>query len=110
MDDLRKFARYFLPYKVELIIGLTCVLASVVFNLYIPIIVGHAIDENWGQVMIGQGIMPRSWSPLADNVPGQDVGPFLDTLAKSYRVKAETLPSHRDFVTSMTGDALEKHA
>jgi tryptophan halogenase len=68
------------------------------------------LDDSWGQVMIGQGILPQSWSPLADNVPGQDVGPFLDTLAKSYRVKAETLPGHRDFVTSMTGEALEKHA
>lgn len=68
------------------------------------------LDDSWGQVMIGQGIMPHSWSPLADNVPGQDVGPFLDTLAKSYRVKAETLPSHRDFVRSLTGEALEKHA
>jgi len=68
------------------------------------------LDDSWGQVMIGQGIIPHSWSPLADNVPGQDVGPFLDTLARSYRVKAETLPSHRDFVMSMTGDALEKHA
>lgn len=68
------------------------------------------LDDSWGQVMLGEGIMPQSWSPLADNVPGQDVGPFLDTLAKSYRVKAETLPSHRDFVTSMTGEALEKQA
>jgi ATP-binding cassette subfamily B protein len=50
MDDLRKFARYFLPYKVELTIGIICIAASVVFNLYIPIIVGHAIDENWAQV------------------------------------------------------------
>ncbi len=50
MDDLRKFARYFLPYKVELAIGIACILASVVFNLYIPIIVGHAIDANWVEI------------------------------------------------------------
>ena len=50
MDDLRKFARYFLPYKVELTIGIACILASVVFNLYIPIIVGHAIDANWTEI------------------------------------------------------------
>jgi ATP-binding cassette, subfamily B, multidrug efflux pump len=55
MDDLRKFARYFLPYKVELTTGIICILASVVFNLYIPLIVGKAIDANWGQV---------SWSRL----------------------------------------------
>ena len=55
MGDLRKFARYFLPYKVELTTGIICIVASVVFNLYIPIIVGHAIDANWSQV---------SWSRL----------------------------------------------
>lgn len=50
MDDLRKFARYFLPYKVELVTGLACILASVVFNLYIPIIVGQAVDANWPEI------------------------------------------------------------
>src|ERR1041385_3421332 len=55
MDDLRKFARYFIPYKIELIVGIACIVASVVFNLYIPIIVGHAIDANWTQI---------SWSRL----------------------------------------------
>jgi ATP-binding cassette subfamily B multidrug efflux pump len=50
MDDLRKFARYFLPYKLELAIGIACILASVVFSLYIPIIVGQAIDANWSEI------------------------------------------------------------
>src|SRR6266550_8827707 len=50
MDDLRRFARYFLPYKVELTTGIICILASVVFNLYIPLIVGKAIDANWNEV------------------------------------------------------------
>ncbi len=56
MDDLRKFARYFLPYKVELTTGIACILASVVFNLFIPLIVGQAIDANWSDV---------TWSRLA---------------------------------------------
>ena len=50
MDDLRKFWRYFLPYKVSLTIGIACILASVVFNLYIPLIVGQAVDANWSEV------------------------------------------------------------
>jgi tryptophan halogenase len=66
------------------------------------------LDESWGQVMIGQGIMPESWSPLADNVPGEDIGPFLDSLAESYRVKAESLPTHREFVASMVGDRVRE--
>ena len=55
MDDLRKFARYFLPYKISLITGILCIFASVVFNLVIPLIVGQAVDENWTEV---------SWSKL----------------------------------------------
>ena len=67
------------------------------------------LDDSWGQVMIGQGIVPESWSPLADNVPGEDIGPFLESVAKSYRVKAETLPTHRQFVASMIGNAVKEH-
>ncbi len=50
MHDLRKFARYFRPYKAELTIGIICIAAGVVFNLYIPLIVGKAIDENWTEI------------------------------------------------------------
>ncbi|MBS0480216.1 MAG: tryptophan 7-halogenase [Proteobacteria bacterium] len=68
------------------------------------------LDDSWGQVMIGQGIMPRTWSPLADNVSEADLGPFLDTIAKACRVKAEALPPHRDFVAAVIGHPLEKNA
>ena len=50
MDDLRTFGRYFLPYKIELATGIICILASVVASLYIPIIVGQAIDANWNEI------------------------------------------------------------
>ncbi len=50
MHDLKKFVRYFLPYKLSLTIGVLCILASVLFNLYIPLIVGQAIDANWTKV------------------------------------------------------------
>ena len=47
MDDLRRFAHYFRPYKVALITGILSILASVLFKLYIPLIVGNAVDANW---------------------------------------------------------------
>ncbi len=50
MDDLRKFWRYFLPYKITLAAGVACILASVIFNLCIPLIVGQAVDANWSEV------------------------------------------------------------
>ena len=55
MDDLRKFWHYFRPYKASLIVGIACIFASVVASLYIPQIVGQAIDVNWNDV---------SWSRL----------------------------------------------
>ncbi|HEX8176084.1 MAG TPA: ABC transporter ATP-binding protein [Pyrinomonadaceae bacterium] len=45
MKDLRKFARYFRPYKSSLIIGILCIVASVAFGLMIPYIVGQAVDD-----------------------------------------------------------------
>ena len=66
------------------------------------------LDDSWGQVLIGQGILPGSWSPLADNVPGDDIGPFLDSVAKSYRAKAESLPTHRQFVDAMMAQATQQ--
>ena len=50
MDDLRKFARYFRKYKLQLTIGIACIFASVVVGLFIPLIVGQAIDANWTEV------------------------------------------------------------
>lgn len=50
MEDLKKFTRYFRPYKLELVLGITCILASVVASLYIPLIVGSAIDANWTEI------------------------------------------------------------
>ncbi|MEK6282440.1 MAG: ABC transporter ATP-binding protein [Acidobacteriota bacterium] len=50
MDDLRKFWRYLRPHKLELALGIACIFASVICNLYIPLIVGQAIDANWSEV------------------------------------------------------------
>lgn len=61
------------------------------------------LDDSWGQVMIGQGIEPQGWSPLADNVPAEDLGPFLASLAKAYQTRAQALPLHADFVARMAG-------
>ncbi|HEX8635249.1 MAG TPA: ABC transporter ATP-binding protein [Pyrinomonadaceae bacterium] len=44
MDDLKKFSLYFRPYKKELIAGVLTILASVVAGLFIPLLVGRAVD------------------------------------------------------------------
>ena len=50
VDDLRRFARYFRKYKPQLILGIACILASVVAGLYIPVVVGQAVDANWSEI------------------------------------------------------------
>ncbi len=50
MDDLRKLARYFRPYRWSLIIGIVCIIAYVAFNLSIPLVVGNVFDLKWSQV------------------------------------------------------------
>jgi len=55
VEDLRKFALYFRKYKLQLAVGIVCILGSVTAGLFIPLIVGQAVDANWTQV---------SWSKL----------------------------------------------
>src|SRR5215212_5224432 len=55
MDDLRKFARYFVPYKKSLAVGIICILASVLVGLLVPVFVGRAVDDlragpTWGTI------------------------------------------------------------
>ena len=45
MHELRKFARYFRPYKGSLVVGIVCIFASVVVGLVIPWLVGRAVDS-----------------------------------------------------------------
>src|SRR5262245_11268196 len=45
MTDLQKFIRYFRPYRLHLITGVTFIFIGVCFNLMIPYIFGRAVDE-----------------------------------------------------------------
>jgi tryptophan halogenase len=58
-------------------------------------------EEGWGQVMIGQGLTPRSFSPLAAAMDGTEVAGFLSKLAASYRLAAEQLPHHAECIEAI---------
>ncbi len=45
MEELRKFTKYFRPYRVRIVFGVLCILLGMVFNLMVPYLVGHTIDE-----------------------------------------------------------------
>ena len=45
MEQLRKFAPYFRPYKWTIIVGILCILGSMAFGLMVPTLVGWAVDD-----------------------------------------------------------------
>ena len=45
MDEIKKFARYFKPYKWNVVFGIFFILCSMAFGLLIPYLVGQAIDD-----------------------------------------------------------------
>ena len=45
MEQLRKFARYFKPYKGTILAGIFFILCSMAFGLFVPYMVGKAIDD-----------------------------------------------------------------
>src|SRR5580765_4582883 len=50
MEQLRKFARYIKPYKGTILLGVLCILVSMAFGLFVPYMVGKAVDD------LGRGI------------------------------------------------------
>ncbi|MCU1288667.1 MAG: ABC-type multidrug transport system, ATPase and permease component [Acidobacteria bacterium] len=50
MEEFKKFARYFMPYKWHVIAGILFILISMAFGLLIPYLVGRAIDDLSSQV------------------------------------------------------------
>jgi ATP-binding cassette subfamily B protein len=50
MEELKKFARYFMPYKWHVAAGVLFILISMAFGLLIPFLVGRAIDDLSGEV------------------------------------------------------------
>jgi tryptophan 7-halogenase len=63
-------------------------------------------EEGWTQVMVGQGLEPRSHTPLTAGIDGEELGLFLDSLAKAYRQRALSLPTHEQWIDEvMSGRA-----
>src|SRR3954447_13875053 len=50
MEQLRKFAKYFRPYKGTILAGIFFILCSMAFGLFVPYMVGQAVDD------LGRGV------------------------------------------------------
>jgi tryptophan 7-halogenase len=57
----------------------------------------------WFQVMVGQGIEPTGWNPLADVLSSRDLEGFLKATEGACVAEAREMPLHVDFLTQFCG-------
>ncbi|WP_255418812.1 tryptophan 7-halogenase [Novosphingobium sp. THN1] len=53
--------------------------------------------------MIGQGVIPQRWHPLADQVASESLKAFLETVRGAYAKDVARMPSHADYVAHVCG-------
>ena len=58
----------------------------------------HCGVDGWLAVLLGQGVRPRSYDPLAEVTPLPTVRTALSRLREEIRAQAAALPSHRNFI------------
>ena len=59
----------------------------------------------WLQVLAGQGITPRSWNPIADRYPQEDLTKFLGSIEQACVETVRPMPMHIDCVAQVCGAA-----
>jgi tryptophan halogenase len=62
-------------------------------------------ENSWVQVMMGQGIMPRAYHPIAEKLRDDELEKFLGTLRGNVTRTVATLPAHADYVARYCGAA-----
>ncbi|HSC68976.1 MAG TPA: tryptophan halogenase family protein [Cellvibrio sp.] len=60
-------------------------------------------DVSWLQVLLGQGVMPQDYHPLADNLTETQLKEMLVNIKKIKRGPLAQLPSHDDFLINVCG-------
>lgn len=56
--------------------------------------------NSWNQVMLGQGIKPKTYHPVADLMPDEEFKQFLDSYRSNIQKFVSQLPSHQEFLKS----------
>jgi len=64
-------------------------------------------ESSWIQVMMGQGIMPQSYHPVAAKLRQEELDHFLSSLRDMVARTVAGLPSHQDYVAGYCGAADE---
>jgi tryptophan halogenase len=58
---------------------------------------------SWIAVMLGQGVIPKSYDPLVDAMPERDVLQAMAELAQGYEERAQRLPLASDYIERRVG-------
>jgi tryptophan halogenase len=56
-------------------------------------------ENSWTQVMLGQGLMPRTYHPIADAMPKEELQGFLRHIEENVEKTTAQLPSHQDYLS-----------
>ena len=56
------------------------------------------VENSWVQVMMGQGVMPQSWHPVAARLRPDEMERFLGSLRESVAKSVDGLPSHQNYI------------
>jgi tryptophan 7-halogenase len=67
-------------------------------------------DVAWFQVMVGQGIEPENWNPVADSISSDDLQDFLEGIESALAAEAQAMPEHVDFLTRYCAHRTESFA
>jgi tryptophan 7-halogenase len=57
-------------------------------------------EAGWTQVMIGQGLMPHAWHPLAAQISEKDLGEFMTMIEGLMAREIAQMQAHAEFIAS----------
>lgn len=57
-------------------------------------------ESSWVQVMLGQGLMPKGYHPMADRLSNDQLQDFLGSVKQLIAKATDPLPLHQEFVTT----------
>ena len=67
-------------------------------------------ESSWLQVMVGQGLVPRGWNPIANRYSESEVAGFLGAVEKAAIETVRPMPLHMDFLAGLCGDVQAEQA
>jgi tryptophan halogenase len=53
---------------------------------------------SWVEVMVGQGILPRTWHPVVDQLPDAELKQLMDDVQRVITACVDAMPTHQQFI------------